>query len=314
MGFSGTSTSSKTKANATILQRIEACRNQPENQICADCSEDSPTWASLITPPFGSGKGKKVAVFCCYKCCSYHFQLGREICEVKNIKTASDWSEDEIKALEASHNGMANDIYERLLDNDSKPSPGDQEAQAEFVQAKYKDLRFFCKKAYQEANGSWFATANYDRDTTIGTRKSSTQTSRPRRSFLVAKDVPKSESDNLSETEEESDVSQSRYVSDASVHSPNAAEEEDLGYSNQQQQAQTLGYDEIDLGYGISVEEQNCRQVDQDLASELARRAIDGGGRIRRGSMGRRASMGTRRESMGQRRGSVVWTVGTMRR
>lgn len=89
------SSSRKKSKNAS---RLEACLAKPDNQTCSECSEEGPTWASLLLTPgciiTTATKKKtttpKMGVFCCYKCCSYHIQLGREICIVKNIKSIDD--------------------------------------------------------------------------------------------------------------------------------------------------------------------------------------------------------------------------------
>ena len=112
---------------------------------------------------------------------------------------------------------------------------------------------------------------------------------------------------------------------------PTKAHNDDLGYHEDTYphpidtpDPHSLGYNDIDLGYGYSVEDEESRGVDRAFANELARRAIDGGGCIRRGSLGRRESIRRgslgrrestsrrrsavpvgRRESLGQRRGSV---------
>lgn len=83
--------SSKANNKEALIRRLEACLQEPGNQFCADCSETKPAWASLLLVPSGeSGKHGKMGVFVCYKCCSYHFQLGRDVCEVKNIKVGDD--------------------------------------------------------------------------------------------------------------------------------------------------------------------------------------------------------------------------------
>jgi stromal membrane-associated protein len=97
---------SKANDKAEILNRLKQCLAREENKICSECPEPNPTWASLLVPPVELKKElkkekhkdkkdkvkttRKMGVFCCYKCCSYHFQLGRQVCEVKNIKVADD--------------------------------------------------------------------------------------------------------------------------------------------------------------------------------------------------------------------------------
>ena len=105
---------SKAKFKADMLLRLQACLMWAENRVCADCNEKNPAMASLLMPPAGvytdifgttradkkkekkekkdkkesKDKRKMMGVFCCKKCCNHHMMLGREICEVKNIKIA----------------------------------------------------------------------------------------------------------------------------------------------------------------------------------------------------------------------------------
>jgi len=91
----GLKNKAKAKVKADLQRRLDNCLLlQPGNTKCADCPERKPTWASfLITTP-GDKKNKKakktLAILCCYKCVSYHYQLGRDVCEVKNTKIVDD--------------------------------------------------------------------------------------------------------------------------------------------------------------------------------------------------------------------------------
>lgn len=103
----------KAKFHSDLLLRLQACLMWSENTICAECDERDPTMASLLMPPSGvymdmfgtakldkkkakqekkrdkevkKDKRKMMGVFCCKKCSSHHMLMGREVCEVKNIK------------------------------------------------------------------------------------------------------------------------------------------------------------------------------------------------------------------------------------
>ena len=97
----------KISQKAEIAFRLEAVLLHPENQICADCPALNPTWASLLMTPNisaietskksekkDSKKSKhaafKMGVFCCHKCCSFHYELGSEVCMVKNMKNPEE--------------------------------------------------------------------------------------------------------------------------------------------------------------------------------------------------------------------------------
>lgn len=93
----------KAKQQTDMLNRLETCLTNPENARCAECPTRNPTWASILVPPANASmfsalttdgrknrkdkKGKRIlGVFICQKCSNFHIQMGRTICEVKNLK------------------------------------------------------------------------------------------------------------------------------------------------------------------------------------------------------------------------------------
>jgi len=163
------SSSSKTSKKQTELGfRLSICLQREENKLCSDCGEmiADPTWASLIVIPEHTemtGKEKrrkqqhnndpKMGIFICRKCCSYHSQLQAdyEVVVVKNIKNLVEWSETEVDALESSGNSLVNSIFEKHLpDLGCKPSPQDEDAQADFIGAKYRKHKFVDNEALEE--------------------------------------------------------------------------------------------------------------------------------------------------------------------
>lgn len=82
-------------------RRLESITALPTNATCSDCPEPHPTWASLLVPLVGGAaptnhKHKaintdtRLGVLCCFKCYSYHFQMGQAVCHVKNMKMAEE--------------------------------------------------------------------------------------------------------------------------------------------------------------------------------------------------------------------------------
>lgn len=70
----------------SLPERLQACMGAPENSKCADCGDDNPSpFASLLQCRARKGE-VLMGVFCCKRCCSYHYQLGRDIVVVKNVK------------------------------------------------------------------------------------------------------------------------------------------------------------------------------------------------------------------------------------
>ena len=85
-------------------KRLKALMNKPENQICADCDEKQPRWASLIVPPPGCPLGNyKIGAFMCLECSGSHRRLGVHIAFVRSINLDSCKHEDrrnhELKAM-----------------------------------------------------------------------------------------------------------------------------------------------------------------------------------------------------------------------
>ncbi|CAB9496240.1 Probable ADP-ribosylation factor GTPase-activating protein [Seminavis robusta] len=136
-------------------QRLQAVALLPANRVCSECPEQEPTWASLLKPPVANGKA--IGVLCCYRCYSFHFQLGKTICQVKNIKMVEEWTNEEVEAMErGGGNQVVNAMYEAKLqpaDYDKSEVLEDEDEddmyRQEFVQHKYEELRYFAKHLYE---------------------------------------------------------------------------------------------------------------------------------------------------------------------
>ncbi|XP_028904747.1 ARF GTPase-activating protein GIT2 isoform X2 [Ornithorhynchus anatinus] len=109
------------------------------SQVCADCSGQDPTWASI-------NRG----ILICDECCSVHRSLGRHISQVRHLKN-TPWPATLLQMVETLYNNGANSIWEHsLLDPASvlsgrrKASPQDKvhPNKAEFIRAKYQMLAF----------------------------------------------------------------------------------------------------------------------------------------------------------------------------
>ncbi|XP_038618287.1 ARF GTPase-activating protein GIT2 isoform X4 [Tachyglossus aculeatus] len=109
------------------------------SQVCADCSGQDPTWASV-------NRG----ILICDECCSVHRSLGRHISQVRHLKH-TPWPATLLQMVETLYNNGANSIWEHsLLDPASvmsgrrKASPQDKvhPNKAEFIRAKYQMLAF----------------------------------------------------------------------------------------------------------------------------------------------------------------------------
>jgi hypothetical protein len=73
-----------------LKKRLKALMQQPSNQVCSDCPEKRPTWASLIVPPSDSPPGtEKIGSFCCLECSGSHRRLGVHISFVRSVNLDS---------------------------------------------------------------------------------------------------------------------------------------------------------------------------------------------------------------------------------
>jgi len=115
----------------------------PENQICSDCPERQPRWASIIKPPPNSS-AKPMGAFCCLECSGSHRRLGVHISFVRSINLDS-WNENQVIAMEQGGNKKVNAIYESGLTNPAaKPQHGaDGRARERYVRDKYERRKFY---------------------------------------------------------------------------------------------------------------------------------------------------------------------------
>mmetsp|Transcript_24314 Transcript_24314/g.67728 ORF Transcript_24314/g.67728 Transcript_24314/m.67728 type:complete len:142 (-) Transcript_24314:33-458(-) len=73
-------------SEAQLKLRLKAVANLPANQVCCDCGDKKPTWASLIVPPPHAPKqSRAVGAFCCFHCSGAHRRLGVHICFVRSV-------------------------------------------------------------------------------------------------------------------------------------------------------------------------------------------------------------------------------------
>mmetsp|Transcript_58605 Transcript_58605/g.174467 ORF Transcript_58605/g.174467 Transcript_58605/m.174467 type:complete len:534 (-) Transcript_58605:306-1907(-) len=130
-----------------LKKRLKALMNRPENQVCSDCPERQPRWASLIVPPQGSPPGSlPIGAFCCLECSGSHRRLGVHISFVRSINLDS-WKEREVQAMENGGNKKVNAIFEAKLGpytDGKKPTTGASGPERErFIRDKYERRKYY---------------------------------------------------------------------------------------------------------------------------------------------------------------------------
>jgi len=126
-----------------LKKRLLALLTIPENQICSDCPERQPRWASIIVPPPNSS-AKSMGAFCCLECSGSHRRLGVHISFVRSINLDS-WNENQVIAMEQGGNKKVNAIYESELTNTAaKLQHGaDGRARERYVRDKYERRKYY---------------------------------------------------------------------------------------------------------------------------------------------------------------------------
>jgi len=144
-------------SQAEFKKRLKVLMNKPENQVCSDCPERQPRWASLIVPPQGSPLGSlPIGAFSCLECSGSHRRLGVHITFVRSV-TLDQWKEKEVQAMENGGNLKVNTIFEARLD----PSMGIKPSQSasgpvreRFIRDKYERRKYYDPSAFQEGDSS----------------------------------------------------------------------------------------------------------------------------------------------------------------
>ena len=107
-----------------------------ENQVCADCDNMYPRWASII-----AGISKPLGCFVCHDCVSFHRQLGTHVVFVLSVDHDT-FQQRHVDALEGGGNNKVNALLEAVLHQDGtaiKPGAHDtHRIRAQYVRQKYE--------------------------------------------------------------------------------------------------------------------------------------------------------------------------------
>ncbi|KAL3795601.1 hypothetical protein ACHAW5_002797 [Stephanodiscus triporus] len=135
-------------SQADFRRRLKVLMLRPENQVCSDCPERQPRWASLIKPPPGSPPGTlSMGAFVCLECSGSHRRLGVHISFVRSVNL-DQWTEKEVLFMENGGNAKVNAIFEAFL-NVAKPTQSASgQVRERFVRDKYERRKFYDPNAF----------------------------------------------------------------------------------------------------------------------------------------------------------------------
>eukprot|EP00526_Cylindrotheca_closterium_P009080 CAMPEP_0113635492 /NCGR_PEP_ID=MMETSP0017_2-20120614/18504_1 /TAXON_ID=2856 /ORGANISM="Cylindrotheca closterium" /LENGTH=511 /DNA_ID=CAMNT_0000546281 /DNA_START=72 /DNA_END=1608 /DNA_ORIENTATION=+ /assembly_acc=CAM_ASM_000147 len=122
-----------------MKKRLKALMALSENQVCVDCPEKKPTWASIIAPPPGAPPGtEKTGAFVCLECSGSHRRLGVHITFVRSVNLDS-WKDWEVRAMENGGNTKVNAIFEANLDREKLSNHASGPTRERYIRDNMKD-------------------------------------------------------------------------------------------------------------------------------------------------------------------------------
>ncbi|XP_046846323.1 arf-GAP with GTPase, ANK repeat and PH domain-containing protein 3-like isoform X2 [Xenia sp. Carnegie-2017] len=121
----------KMNSNSSSESDLQPIRLVPGNNVCADCGEPNPDWASL-----------NLGALICIACCGFHRNLGTHVSRVRSLDL-DEWP-PEIRAVMLSiGNNLTNSIWEACSQSASKPQPSSpREDKERWIRAKYVNKEY----------------------------------------------------------------------------------------------------------------------------------------------------------------------------
>ncbi|XP_061640733.1 arf-GAP with coiled-coil, ANK repeat and PH domain-containing protein 3-like isoform X3 [Phyllopteryx taeniolatus] len=116
-----------------LLQRVQ---NLPGNELCCDCGQSAPCWASI-----------NLGVLLCIECSGIHRSLGVHCSKVRSL-TLDSWEPELLKLMCELGNTVINQIYEGACEElrVKKPGPSSTRQEKEaWIKSKYVEKRFLKK-------------------------------------------------------------------------------------------------------------------------------------------------------------------------
>ena len=120
------------------LKLLQKILSHPQNRMCADCSANEPTWASL-----------KFGVWVCLNCSGYHRNIGATHTRIQSAYL-DQWPLHDLEIFTSLTNMVSNNYWEANLNTeiDRKPCPDHEAKQGlAFVKTKYVEKKFVAQNS-----------------------------------------------------------------------------------------------------------------------------------------------------------------------
>jgi Arf-GAP/coiled-coil/ANK repeat/PH domain-containing protein len=105
------------------------------NEVCADCGQSDPEWASINT-----------GITLCLQCSGVHRSLGVHITKVRSL-AMDEWPASRLELMKQVGNTLFNRVYEGVLSEENRalrPVPSSDRATRDaYIRAKYVDKKYF---------------------------------------------------------------------------------------------------------------------------------------------------------------------------
>ncbi|XP_025084888.1 arf-GAP with Rho-GAP domain, ANK repeat and PH domain-containing protein 1-like isoform X4 [Pomacea canaliculata] len=120
-------------ADDSVLEKVY---ENESNQICADCNDDHPHWASI-----------NLGIVLCKKCAGIHRMFDSSLSKIRSLRMDTRvWTPSLIELMKAVGNSHANQLLEHKLQPGQKPTKDSlPEERRKFAVSKYQH-RSFCNK------------------------------------------------------------------------------------------------------------------------------------------------------------------------
>ena len=156
-------------------KRIQKIQSIAGNAVCADCPAEKPLWVSFLkdseeTKGTNLSVGGAFCVIICDSCATHHhFELGGELCSLKYMKYAHEWSDEELDCVEQSGNRMVNHCYEagkmkfeKMEINYVKEE--EDERRGKFIKSKYVKKKYLDAAILEKTLDKMFGRGKYSEE------------------------------------------------------------------------------------------------------------------------------------------------------